>query len=60
VTGIILETRKNNAKELHPVKLRVTFKGGRKYYTLKGLDKKTLYMCSSDFKKLSTSNNLNH
>jgi len=58
VTGIILETRKSNADELHPVKLRVTYKGDRKYYTLKGLDKKTLYMASDDFDRISTSNNL--
>ena len=58
VTGIILETRKSNADELHPVKLRVTFKGDRKYYTLKGLDKKTLYMSSDDFDRISTSTNL--
>ena len=58
VTGIILETRKSNADELHPVKLRITFKGDRKYYTLKGLDKKTLYMSSDDFDRISTSTNL--
>jgi len=58
VTGIILETRKSNADELHPVKLRITFKGDRKYYTLKGLDKKTLYMSSDDFHRISTSTNL--
>ncbi len=58
VTGIILETRKSNADELHPVKLRVTYKGNRKYYTLKGLDKKTLYMSSDDFDRISTSTKL--
>ena len=58
VTGIILESRKSNADELHPVKLRITFKGDRKYYTLKGLDKKTLYMSSDDFDRISTSTNL--
>jgi len=58
VTGIILETRKSNADELHPVKLRVTYKGNRKYYTLKGLDKKTLYMSADDFDRISTSTKL--
>ena len=58
VTGIILETRKSNADELHPIKLRVTYKGNRKYYTLKGLDKKTLYMSSDDFDRISTSTKL--
>jgi integrase len=55
VTGIILETRKNNGKGLHPVKLRITFGKDRKYYTLKGLDKKSLYMTSVDFDKIQTS-----
>jgi len=66
VTGIILETRKiktrsaateplkTKADELHPVKLRVTYKKDRKYYTLKGLDKKSLYMSQSNFDKYLT------
>ena len=58
VTGIILEARKSNADKLHPVKLRVTHKGDRKYYTLKGLNKKTLYMSSDDFHRISTSTKL--
>jgi len=49
VTGIILETRKKNADDLHPVKLRVTFKKERKYYTVKGPDTKSLYMSKEDF-----------
>ena len=58
VTGIILETRKSNADELHPVKLRITYKGDRKYYTLKGLNKKTLYLSDADFDKISTATKL--
>ena len=56
LTSIILETRKTNAKSLHPVKLRVTFNKDRKYYTLKGLNKKTVYMLQDDFDKISTDN----
>ena len=48
-TGIILEKRKSNIDKLHPVKLRVTFHRERKYYTMKGLDKKSLYMAEADF-----------
>jgi len=57
LTEIILEKRKANKKGLHPVKLRVTYriiqgKDGttkRKYYTLTGLDKKSLYMDQAGF-----------
>ena len=35
-TAIILEKRVANKDEKHPVKLRITYQGTRKYYTLKG------------------------
>lgn len=35
-TSIILEKRVINKDEKHPVKLRITYQGTRKYYTLKG------------------------
>ncbi|MEI7725327.1 MAG: site-specific integrase [Bacteroidota bacterium] len=54
VTGIVLETRKSNADGLHPVKLRVTYNKDRKYYTLKGLDNKSLYMTPGDFANFLT------
>lgn len=52
VTGIILEKRKSNSDGLHPVKLRVTFNKERKYYIMKGLDKKSLYMTLGDFAEI--------
>lgn len=57
LTKIILETRKTNKDGLHPVKLRVTYKKDRKYYTLKGLDKRSLYMIQDEFDQLQTDKN---
>ncbi len=58
VTSIILETRKqkkevvqDNESPRHPVKLRVTFQGKRKYYTLNDPAKRTIYMTQDEFNR---------
>lgn len=46
---IILETRKTNKSNQHPVKLRVTWKRTRKYYTLSGINKKSLWLTPDEW-----------
>ncbi|MCK9613289.1 MAG: site-specific integrase [Bacteroidales bacterium] len=51
-TAIILETRKPRKDNLYPVKLRVTYKRDRRYYTLKDEVGKTFALSESDFAKI--------
>jgi integrase len=50
-TAIILETRKPRKDNLFPVKLRVTFRRERRYYTVKNEVGKTCAMSEKEFEK---------
>lgn len=51
-TAIILEERKPQQVNKYPVKLRVTYKRVRRYYTLKDLKDKSLIMTKEEFAKV--------
>jgi len=51
-TAIILELRKPLQKDRYPVKLRITYKRQRRYYTLKDKKKKSLAFTKEEFQKI--------
>lgn len=51
-TAIILETRKPRKDNLYPVKLRVTYKRDRRYYTVRDEVGKSFALSESDFAKI--------
>ena len=51
-TNIILETRKPRSDGKYPVKLRLTYKRERHYYTLRNKKGESIYLSESDFEKV--------